>query len=65
MKYNKKEGAISITTELKDTDDSQPNHMVFETIITDDGNGIDQDRIPNLFKVFGELKHNIDMQESK
>jgi signal transduction histidine kinase len=30
--------------------------MMFETIVSDDGDGIDKDRIPNLFKVFGELK---------
>jgi K+-sensing histidine kinase KdpD len=39
--------------------------MVFETTITDDGKGIKSDRIPNLFKIFGELEHNIELQESK
>lgn len=33
--------------------------MIYETIIIDDGKGIQKERIPNLFKVFGELKHNI------
>jgi K+-sensing histidine kinase KdpD len=36
--------------------------MIFETIISDDGDGIDKKRIPNLFKVFGELKYNIGIQ---
>jgi K+-sensing histidine kinase KdpD len=36
--------------------------MIFETIISDDGDGIDKERIPNLFKIFGELKHSIEKQ---
>ena len=39
-----------------------PNEMIFETVISDDGSGIEKERIPNLFKVFGELKYNIAMQ---
>jgi len=62
VKYNKREGNIAIITELKDYDQSLPNEMLFETRIIDDGNGIERDRIPNLFKVFGELKHNIEIQ---
>lgn len=57
VKYNKKEGTISVTTELKDSDQNLPNEMTFVTIIQDDGKGIQLERIPNLFKVFGELKH--------
>lgn len=29
--------------------------MIYETIITDDGKGINQERIPHLFRMFGEL----------
>jgi K+-sensing histidine kinase KdpD len=36
--------------------------MIFETVITDEGTGIKEERIPNLFKVFGELKRNISIQ---
>ena len=39
--------------------------MIFETIITNDGSSIDKERIPNLFKVFGELKHNIQHHSSE
>ena len=59
IKYNKKEGGIRITTELKETDGTLPNQMVFETVITDDGCGIEKSRIPRLFKVFGELNHEL------
>ena len=38
--------------------------MIFETIITDEGSGIAMERLPNLFKVFGELKYNLEIQES-
>lgn len=61
VKYNKREGTISVSTELKDSELDVPNEMVFETIISDDGNGIEKERIPNLFKVFGELKYNIEI----
>ena len=61
VKYNKREGTISVSTELKDSELDVPNEMVFETIIPDDGNGIEKERIPNLFKVFGELKYNIEI----
>jgi len=30
--------------------------MIFETMITDDGQGIAKSRVPKLFKVFGELE---------
>lgn len=65
VKYNKTEGAITITTELKDPNQNLPNHMIFETVITDDGKGIEESRVPKLFKVFGELKNNLDMTASK
>lgn len=39
--------------------------MIFETVITDDGKGIEESRVPKLFKVFGELKNNLDMTASK
>jgi len=65
VKYNKREGDISITTELKDSSENLPNEMVFETIIMDDGKGIKRERIPNLFKVFGELKHNLEMHSNQ
>ena len=42
VKYNKREGNIDITTELKDSDQNLPNEMVFETRIMDDGIGIEQ-----------------------
>lgn len=61
MKYNKREGKISVETELKDSEQGIPNEMIFETVISDDGDGIEKERIPNLFKVFGELKYNIEI----
>jgi len=39
--------------------------MVFETTITDDGKGIKKERLPYLFKVFGELKHNLEIQNDQ
>ena len=63
VKYNKTEGAITITTELKEPNQNLPNHMIFETVITDDGKGIEESRVPKLFKVFGELKNNLDMAD--
>ena len=39
--------------------------MIFETTITDDGKGIEKERLPNLFKVFGELKHNLENQNNQ
>jgi K+-sensing histidine kinase KdpD len=65
VKYNKREGTINVTTELKDSNDSIPNEMIFETIVTDDGQGIEKERIPNLFKVFGELKYNLENQSNQ
>ena len=35
---------------------------VFETTITDDGKGIKKERLPYLFKIFGELKNNLELQ---
>ena len=63
VKYNKRGGTISITTELREDEESQSlNQMVFETTITDDGKGIKKERLPYLFKIFGELKHNLEIQ---
>ena len=39
--------------------------MVFETTITDDGKGIKKERLPYLFKIFGELKHNLEIQNDQ
>ena len=40
VKYNKREGCIKVETRLVDTEDPTPNQMVFETIISDEGDGI-------------------------
>ena len=44
VKYNKKGGTINITTELFDNF-LMPHEMEFETIISDDGEGIKQERL--------------------
>ena len=62
VKYNKREGTIHVKTQLKDSDQNVPNEMVFETIISDDGDGIERKRLPHIFKVFGELKNSLDNQ---
>jgi signal transduction histidine kinase len=60
VKYNRRDGAINISTELIDLGENVPNEMYFDTIISDDGVGIDKERIPYLFEVFGELKHSME-----
>jgi K+-sensing histidine kinase KdpD len=52
IKYNKRGGHISITIAFNKSG-------IFETIICDEGTGIEKDRIPNLFKIFGELRQKV------
>jgi hypothetical protein len=56
VKYNKQNGAINFKIELLPILNNK-KRMSFVTSITDSGSGIEKQRIPLLFKVFGELKY--------
>ena len=45
---------------IRDQEDPlKPKIADLETIIEDEGSGIDPDRVPNLFRVFGELSDRV------
>jgi signal transduction histidine kinase len=53
IKYNTKEGLITVSIQLENLSEGQGN---FVTVIKNTGIGIAKERIPYLFEVFGELK---------
>ena len=62
IKYNKKGGLITIIMNLTPVKD---HNWMFTTNVIDTGSGIDNERLPYLFKLFGELKINNSLQYVK
>jgi signal transduction histidine kinase len=59
IKYNRIGGLITIKMNLLPT---LEQNWLFKTNVIDTGYGIDNQRLPHLLKLFGELKNNSSLQ---